>query len=77
MLMLLLKSADTSKEGLILCPDPFKSFKVTADADWAGAWHKDTAQDDPGSAKSRSGILLRMSNHVALSLDAAHLSQYY
>jgi hypothetical protein len=48
----------TQDKGLIFHPDPTKGFEVWADADWAGHWHKDTAQDDPGSAKSRSGILL-------------------
>ena len=50
---------DTSDQGLILRPDPSKSFDTYADADFVGNWHRMTASDDPSTAKSRSGYVIQ------------------
>jgi hypothetical protein len=43
---------DTSDQGIIMRPSPEKSFDVYADADFVRNWHKMTASNDPGTAKS-------------------------
>jgi hypothetical protein len=48
----------TRDKGLILCPDASKALECYADADFAGAWHKDDATFDIDTAKSRSGYLI-------------------
>ena len=48
----------TKGEGIILNPKANKSFEVYADADFAGNWSKSTAQEDPSTAKSRSGYVI-------------------
>ena len=50
----------TVDKGIIMKPDHTKGFEVYADADWAGLWHRDTAMDDPATARSRSGILITL-----------------
>ena len=50
---------DTSNQGIILRPLPERSFDVYADADFVGNWHRMTASDDPGTAKSRSGYVIQ------------------
>jgi hypothetical protein len=42
-------------KGLILRPNDH-SFEFYADAAFSGLWDKDTAMDDPSTAKSRSGL---------------------
>ena len=47
----------TRTEGIILDPkDPI--FKCYADADFCGLWNKETAAEDPSTARSRTGYLL-------------------
>jgi hypothetical protein len=48
----------TRDEGIILSPDVNSSFECYADADFCGLWNKDTAEEDPSTAKSRMGYLL-------------------
>ena len=48
---------DTADKGLIFKPNQH-SFDVYADADFAGLWDKDSAMDDPSTAKSRTGFLV-------------------
>jgi len=43
---------------MILDPTESKSFEVFADADFAGNWNPLTAQDDPSTAKSRTGFVI-------------------
>jgi hypothetical protein len=78
----LIGSAD---KGLILKPNKH-SFEVYADADFSGLWDKDTAMDDPSTAKSRSGYVIlyagcpilwtsRLQSETALSTtEAEYLS---
>jgi hypothetical protein len=47
----------TQDKGLILNPDLSKGFECYVDADWAGNWHKDYA-DDPSTALSRTGYVI-------------------
>jgi hypothetical protein len=56
----------TKDEGIILNPNNKESFKVYADADFAGNWYKSTAQDDPSTAKSRSGYVITYGNSPIL-----------
>jgi hypothetical protein len=49
---------DTRNEGILLNPDHNKSFEVYADADFAGNWYSKTADEDPSTAKSRSGFVI-------------------
>jgi hypothetical protein len=44
-------------KGIILNPK-HHSFKVYADADFGGLWDKQTAQDNPATAKSRTGYVV-------------------
>jgi hypothetical protein len=48
----------TREEGILLDPDKNKSFEVYADADFAGNWFPNTAQDDASTAKSRTGYVI-------------------
>jgi hypothetical protein len=48
----------TKDEGLILRPDPSKSFEVHVDCDFAGNWVKEDAMNDPSTAKSRTGYVI-------------------
>jgi hypothetical protein len=50
---------DTRTEGVILSPNADKNFEVFADADFAGNWYKPTAAEDPSTAKSRTGYVVR------------------
>jgi hypothetical protein len=50
---------DTRTEGVILSPNTDKNFEVFADADFAGNWYKPTAAEDPSTAKSRTGYVVR------------------
>ena len=47
----------TEREGMILKPDLSQGFVCYADADWAGNWNKDYA-DDPSCAYSRTGYVI-------------------
>jgi hypothetical protein len=49
---------NTREEGIILDPDLKKSFEVYADADFAGNWYSKTADEDPSTAKSRTGFVI-------------------
>jgi hypothetical protein len=48
----------TKDEGLILRPDPSKSFEVHVDCDFAGNCVKEDAMNDPSTAKSRTGYVI-------------------
>ena len=48
----------TKDEGIILHPDPSKSFEVHVDCDFAGNWVKEDAMNDPSTAKSRTGFVI-------------------
>jgi hypothetical protein len=48
----------TRDEGILLNPDLDKSFEVYADADFAGNWYSKTADEDPSTAKSRTGYVI-------------------
>jgi hypothetical protein len=49
----------TKNRGLILKPDASKAFEVHVDCDFAGNWvKKEDAQDDPSTAKSRTGYII-------------------
>jgi hypothetical protein len=50
--------AGTTDKGIILDPNHDESFKVYADADFAGKWNKLMAHKDPSTAKSRSGYVI-------------------
>jgi len=52
----------TKLDGIILDPNYDKSLEVFADADWAGNWYKPTAADDPSTAKSRTGYVVKFGN---------------
>jgi histone deacetylase 1/2 len=52
----------TKHDGVILDPNYEKSLEVYADADWSGNWYKRTAQDDPSTAKSRTGYVVMFGN---------------
>jgi hypothetical protein len=47
----------TSTQGLKFKPDLSQGFQCYVDADWAGNWNKDCA-DDPANVFSRSGYLI-------------------
>lgn len=47
----------TQNEGLLLKPDMSKSFECYVDADWAGNWNQEMA-NDPSCAYSRTGYLI-------------------
>jgi hypothetical protein len=49
---------NTREEGILMNPDHNKSFEVFADADFAGNWYSKTADEDPSTAKSRSGFVI-------------------
>ena len=48
----------TKTKGLLLHPDPNKSFEVHVDCDFAGNWVKEDAMNDPSTAKSRTGYII-------------------
>jgi hypothetical protein len=48
----------TRNEGIVLNPQRERSFDVFADADFCGNWYKSTANEDPSTAKSRSGYVI-------------------
>ena len=43
-----------------MSPDLSKSLEVYADADFSGNWHKESAQFDAATAKSRSGFVVTL-----------------
>jgi hypothetical protein len=45
-------------KGLVFKPDLTKSFEVYCDADFCGLWNRETAMDDPSTAKSRTGFVI-------------------
>ena len=47
----------TQDKGIIMSPNDL-SFQVFVDADFAGLWDRATAQDDPSTARSRSGFVI-------------------
>jgi hypothetical protein len=47
----------TSEEGIIFAPTQH-SFEVWVDADFCWLWNRDTAIDDPATAKSRTGFVV-------------------
>lgn len=49
---------ETRDKGIILDPKQGKSFEVFADADFCGNWRRETASQDVGTAKSRSGHVI-------------------
>lgn len=44
---------------MIFKPDETLGLEVFADADLAGTWNKETAENDPSTARSRAGFLIR------------------
>ena len=48
----------TRDKGIIIDPTQ-DSFECFVDADFCGNWDPDTAQDDPGTAKSRTGYVIK------------------
>ena len=48
----------TRDAGIILKPDPSKSFDVWVDSDFCGQWDPDTAIYDPTTARSRTGYII-------------------
>ena len=50
---------NTQEKGLILSPSAKHGLEVYADADFSGSWIKHEAQDDPDTAKSRSGYAIK------------------
>ena len=50
----------TRNKGYYMQPDYNLGFEVYADADFAGTWNKDTAENDPATAQSRAGYLIRL-----------------
>jgi hypothetical protein len=48
----------TKNEGLILRPDPSKSFEIHVDCVFAGNWVKEDAMNDPSTTKSRTGHVI-------------------
>jgi hypothetical protein len=47
----------TSEDVIIFAPTQH-SFEVWVDADFCGLWNRDTAIDDPATAKSRTGLVV-------------------
>ena len=47
--------------GIICCPNPGKGLEVYVDADFAGAWTKETSSD-PSSVYSRTGFVIKYAN---------------
>ena len=47
---------------MILNPVKEQSFDVYVDADFCSLWNRETAQDDPTTAKSRSGYVITYAN---------------
>lgn len=73
--------AGTSDKGIIMKPTHL-DFQVYADADYSGLWDRRTAQDDPTTAKSRTGFVImfagcpiiwisRLQTEIALSTTEA------
>jgi len=71
----------TKDEGMTFQPQ-HHSFDCHVDADFSGNWHRDEAQDDPSTAKSRTGFIIsyascpiiwssRMQTTIALSTTEA------
>jgi hypothetical protein len=50
---------ETRDKGLIMRPDPNKSFECFVDADFCGNWDRATAPEDPDTARSRSGYVIK------------------
>jgi Reverse transcriptase (RNA-dependent DNA polymerase) len=53
---------ETRGEGLIIKPDNLHSFTAYVDADFSGNWDKRIAAEDPDTAKSRTGFLIKYAN---------------
>jgi hypothetical protein len=53
---------DTRDKGLIIKPDKLHSFIAFVDADFCGNWDKFIAAQDPNTAKSRTGFLIKYMN---------------
>jgi hypothetical protein len=49
----------TKDKGISLHPDSTKSFEVHVDCDFAGNWVNEDAMNDPSTAKSRTGYIIR------------------
>jgi len=49
--------SSTRDKGMILRPDPKRSFDVYVDADFCGAWDP-SESDDPDTARSRTGYVI-------------------
>jgi hypothetical protein len=50
---------ETRGEGLIIKPDKKHSFTSYVDADFCGNWDKRIAAEDPDTAKSRTGFIIK------------------
>jgi hypothetical protein len=49
----------TKDKGLILKTDQDQQFECYVDCDFAGNWHPDDAMNDPSTAKSRTGYVIK------------------
>jgi hypothetical protein len=49
----------TKDKGMILKPDPTRSLKAFADADFCGLYDPETALYDPVTSKSRTGYIIK------------------
>ena len=50
--------AGTQDKGMILRPNGDPMLEVYADAEFGGSWNKETASDDPDTARSRIGYVI-------------------
>ncbi len=53
---------ETRDRGLIIKPDKKHSFTAYVDADFCGNWDRRIAAEDPDTAKSRTGFLVKYAN---------------
>jgi hypothetical protein len=50
---------DTRDQGMIIKPDVKQGFECYVDADYCGNWDKSIAADDPDTAQSRHGFIVK------------------
>ena len=49
----------TKDKGLLICPNELRYFECWVDADFSDNWRPQDAHNDPMTAKSRSGWMVR------------------
>ena len=52
----------TRDKGLVIKPDDTRSFDCYVDASYLGDWDKRIAGEDPNTAKSRTGFVIKYAN---------------